>query len=236
MTDIFFPSQWQNAEVVSASLDKYVELLEDLRDGELPSAEEIQALHDEMVENTEAMESILLCTSHQVRFFPCLPIESHQLNPCHSQGRIADDILNVSKLNMGLLTINLTAFELIPRIVEVKRIFEAECSQKQIDLRLIAGRSVTELNANWIMGDPARLHQILLNFLSNSISALRSFPVRFALQKKTELSCFDQNIRPTFPIARSPSESKHTRQNLQNVPTRCESLNRPILMFKTEFT
>jgi len=183
LTDIIFPSQWQNAEVVSASLDKYVELLEDLRDGELPSAEEIQALHDEMVENTEAMESILLCTSHQVRFFPCLPIESHVLIPRHFQGRIADDILNVSKLNMGLLTINLTAFELIPRIVEVKRIFEAECSQKQIDLRLIAGRSVIELNANWIMGDPARLHQILLNFLSNSISALKSFPVRFALQK-----------------------------------------------------
>lgn len=76
---------------------------------------------------------------------------------------------------MGLLTINLTAFELIPRIVEVKRIFEAECSQKQIDLRLIAGKSVNELNSNWITADPSRLHQILLNFLSNSIST-SSFP------------------------------------------------------------
>jgi len=58
--------QWQNAEVVSASLEKYVELLEELQDGELPPPETLKALHDEMIENTEAMESILLCTAHQV--------------------------------------------------------------------------------------------------------------------------------------------------------------------------
>ncbi|GAA5905350.1 uncharacterized protein JCM6883_006368 [Sporobolomyces salmoneus] len=140
---------WQNAEVVSASLEKYVELLEELQDGELPPPETLKALHDEMLENTEAMESILLCTAHQ--------------------GRIADDILNVSKLNMGLLTINLVPFELVPRIVEVKRMFEAECQQKQIDLRLVASSSINELNSNWVTADPARLHQILLNFLSNSV-------------------------------------------------------------------
>ncbi|GAA6012992.1 hypothetical protein JCM11491_000931 [Sporobolomyces phaffii] len=149
---------WQNAEVVSASLEKYVELLEDLKDGDMPPIETLQALHDEMLENTEAMESILLCTAHQ--------------------GRIADDILNVSKLNMGLLTINLVPFELVPRIVEVKRMFEAECSQKQIDLRLIAGSSVNELDSNWITADPARLHQILLNFLSNSIKYTTDIPQR----------------------------------------------------------
>ncbi|GAA6059978.1 hypothetical protein JCM10212_001327 [Sporobolomyces blumeae] len=140
---------WQNAEVIAASLEKYVELLDDLRDGEIPPREVIQELHDEMVENVDAVESILLCTAHQ--------------------GRIADDILNVSKLNMGLLTINPVPFELIPRIVEVKRVFEAECLQKQIDLRLVAGKSVAQLDANWVHADPSRLHQILLNFLSNSI-------------------------------------------------------------------
>ncbi|GAA5932140.1 uncharacterized protein JCM15063_001133 [Sporobolomyces koalae] len=149
---------WQNAEVVSASLEKYVELLDDLRDGHLPPSEELEALHDEMVENTDAMESILLCTAHQ--------------------GRIADDILNVSKLNMGLLTINLVPFELVPRMIEVKRMFEAECSQKQIDLRLLAGKSVNELGSQWISADPARLHQILLNFLSNSIKYTTDIPHR----------------------------------------------------------
>lgn len=79
---------------------------------------------------------------------------------------------------MGLLTINLVPFELVPRIVEVKRMFEAECSQKQIDLRLIAGSSVNDLNSNWITADPARLHQILLNFLSNSIKYTTDIPHR----------------------------------------------------------
>ncbi|GAA5982210.1 hypothetical protein JCM5350_007698 [Sporobolomyces pararoseus] len=149
---------WQNAEVVNASLEKYVDLLEELKDGEVPPPDALKALHDEMLENIEAMESILLCTAHQ--------------------GRIADDILNVSKLSMGLLTINLVPFELVPRIVEAKRMFEAECAQKQIDLRLIAGSSVNDLNSNWITADPARLHQILLNFLSNSIKYTTDIPHR----------------------------------------------------------
>ncbi|BGO94298.1 hypothetical protein NBRC10512_002748 [Rhodotorula toruloides] len=140
---------WQNAEVVSASLERYVELLDNLRQGQSVSHEELDDLYNEMLENIEAVESIILCASHQ--------------------GRIADDILNVSKLNMGLLTVNLMPFELVSRMKDVLRAFEVECSQKSIALRLRAGDSVKALGAEWIRADPSRLHQILLNFLTNSI-------------------------------------------------------------------
>ncbi|GAA5906400.1 hypothetical protein JCM5296_000445, partial [Sporobolomyces johnsonii] len=147
---------WQNAEVVSASLEKYVELIDDLRDGKVVPSAMLDELHAEMLENVEAVESIMLCASHQ--------------------GRIADDILNVSKLNMGLLTINSVPFELVPRMSEVKKVCEAECAQKQIDLQLKPGESIERLRATWVKADPSRLHQILLNFLSNSIKYTTDTP------------------------------------------------------------
>lgn len=79
------------------------------------------------------------------------------------------DILNVSKLNMGLLTVNPVSFELVPRMHEVVKISEAECVQKGIDLRLEADESIHRLNASWVRADPSRLHQVLLNFLGNSL-------------------------------------------------------------------
>ncbi|GAA6041500.1 hypothetical protein JCM8097_001909 [Rhodosporidiobolus ruineniae] len=149
---------WQNAEVVAASLDKYVDLLDDLRDGRVLPQEELEALYNEMQENVEAVESILLCAAHQ--------------------GRIADDILNVSKLHMGLLSINPVPFELVPRMSEVLRVFEVECSQKHIALKLHADSSVERLRAHWVKADPSRLHQILLNFLTNSIKYTADAPSR----------------------------------------------------------
>ncbi|BGP19092.1 hypothetical protein JCM10213v2_007179 [Rhodosporidiobolus nylandii] len=149
---------WQNAEVVAGSLDKYVELLDDLQEGHVPPPHELEALAEEMRENVEAVDSILLCASHQ--------------------GRIADDILNVSKLNMGLLTIQRTPFKLVPRMNEVLRVFEVECSQKSIALKLNADPSIKHLRADWVKADPARLHQILLNFLTNSIKYTSDAPTR----------------------------------------------------------
>ncbi|GAA5985176.1 hypothetical protein JCM10908_002555 [Rhodotorula pacifica] len=140
---------WQNAEVVAASLGKYVNMLEELRRGQQLDDQTLQSLHDEMVENVDAVESIILCASHQ--------------------GRIADDILNVSKLNMGLLTVNPVPFDLVARMNEVVRVSEAECLQKGIDLKLEADESIHRLRAEWIRADPSRLHQILLNFVSNAL-------------------------------------------------------------------
>ena len=53
--------------------------------------------------------------------------------------------------------------------------FDSECVQKQISLRLKKGVSVTELDADWIVADPSRLAQILINFLTNSVKVCLSF-------------------------------------------------------------
>merc|ERR1719487_102534 len=102
-----------------------------------------------MIENLDAVQSIILCAAHQ--------------------GRIADDILNISKLNMGLLTINPVAFELVSGMQEVVKTAEAESSSKGIALHLDVDESIQQLNAAWVSADPSRLRQILWNFLGNSL-------------------------------------------------------------------
>ncbi|KAM0790952.1 hypothetical protein ACM66B_004257 [Microbotryomycetes sp. NB124-2] len=140
---------WQNAQVVGDSLEKFVELLDDLVDGEVPDTETLEALHSEMLENVEAVESIILCASHQQR--------------------IADDILNVSKLNMGLLSIQPVPFDVSAKVQEVVTMFSVECQQKAIKLALKKSSSLSKLGAEWVVADPARISQITINFLSNGV-------------------------------------------------------------------
>ena len=81
---------------------------------------------------------------------------------------------------MGLLSINKSSFDLTAKMAEVLRIFEVECAQKQITLRLVKNRSISLLHAEHVVADPSRLAQILINFLTNSVkvrqlSLARSF-------------------------------------------------------------
>lgn len=46
---------WQNAQVVGESLERYVELLEELREGAMPDADALESLHLEMLENVDAV-------------------------------------------------------------------------------------------------------------------------------------------------------------------------------------
>ncbi|KPV74030.1 uncharacterized protein RHOBADRAFT_54600 [Rhodotorula graminis WP1] len=140
---------WQNAEVVSTSLAKYVELIDGLRHGHAAPQRVLDALYDEMLENVEAVESIILCASHQ--------------------GRIADDILNVSKLNMGLLSINVAPFDLVAAVREVVKTFEVQSHQQQISLVVEKGSSLDDLMVEFIAADAGRIKQVLYNFLTNAL-------------------------------------------------------------------
>ncbi|SCV70300.1 BQ2448_1694 [Microbotryum intermedium] len=149
---------WQNAQVLSGSLEQISCVIDDLCAGRTPPLAVLENVRREMQENAEAVDSIILCASHQ--------------------GRIADDILNVSKLNMGLLSINPVPFDLTLRMGEVLRMFEMECSQKGISLRMNVDESIAKLRASWIEADPSRLSQILLNFVSNSVKYTSDTPER----------------------------------------------------------
>ncbi|KAK4703630.1 hypothetical protein P7C70_g2585, partial [Phenoliferia sp. Uapishka_3] len=138
----------QNACCVKSSLEETALLVAQMQTGNMPSSQVIDKLAEEMKENVEGLSAILLCAAHQ--------------------GRIADDILNVSKLNMGLLTINKTSFDLTSKLREVVTMFEAECCAKAIGLSLVIHESMNELNVTHVIADPNRVAQVAVNLLLNS--------------------------------------------------------------------
>jgi signal transduction histidine kinase len=69
---------WQNAECVSGSLEHITDLIEDVKSGHSLDESRLDEILDELTENMEAVNSIMLCCSHQ--------------------SRICEDIINVSKV------------------------------------------------------------------------------------------------------------------------------------------
>ncbi|POW12437.1 hypothetical protein PSTT_04501 [Puccinia striiformis] len=111
------------------------------------SGPDLVQIRNELCEDIDAIESIQLCASHQ--------------------SRIADDIINVSKLSMGLLSTIKTDFDLVGRVREVLSMYLIEAQQKSVDLKLQIGEGL-EIT-HYICADPNRLAQVIINFLSNAL-------------------------------------------------------------------
>lgn len=155
----------QAAELLHSSLKTLCELVEN--NYELSGADIIR-FRSELREDIDAVESIQLCASHQ--------------------SRIADDIINVSKLSMGLLTTIKTDFDLVGRVREVLSMYLIEAQQKSVDLKLQIGEGLE--TTHYISADPNRLAQVVINFLSNALrytstsEGPRSVTVRVDLHRK----------------------------------------------------
>jgi two-component system, chemotaxis family, CheB/CheR fusion protein len=78
---------------------------------------------------------------------------------------IINDILDLAKVDAGKMTFEQVPFKLSESIATMITLFERSATEKNIAL-------VKEYDANIpdiIVGDPARLHQIILNLLSNAV-------------------------------------------------------------------
>ena len=106
---------WQNAEVLAGSLQQITALIDDLGDGKPVEQEALVLARKEMRENLDAVESILICASHQ--------------------GRIAEDLLQVSKLNLDLIVLCPVPFDLAQRASSTMRMCERSVSPLSLAIR-----------------------------------------------------------------------------------------------------
>ena len=79
--------------------------------------------------------------------------------------RIINDILDVSKIEAGKLSIENVEFDLAATLHDLLRVFAIPASEKQLELRLQLDPGCPRT----VFGDPARLGQILINLLGNAI-------------------------------------------------------------------
>jgi PAS domain S-box-containing protein len=79
--------------------------------------------------------------------------------------RLINDVLDFSKIDAGKLTLEQRPFPLDSVLAEVSDILAVQVSEKGLEMRFDTAGDVPPT----LIGDSARLHQILLNLLSNAV-------------------------------------------------------------------
>jgi PAS domain S-box-containing protein len=78
---------------------------------------------------------------------------------------IINDVLDFSKIEAGKLELELLEFDLPSLVEECVSLLDLRSKAKVLDLRVSIGEGVPDC----VIGDPARIRQILLNLLSNAL-------------------------------------------------------------------
>jgi signal transduction histidine kinase len=92
------------------------------------------------------------------------------INLCaQHQKRIVDDILTLSKLDASLLEISPDKVQ-PPQLVEkALQMYSSEIARADINARLVIEPTYDALAVDWVVLDPSRLLQIVINLLTNAI-------------------------------------------------------------------
>ncbi len=135
------------------------------------------------------------------------PAGEQYLNAIRSSGetllRLINDILDVSKVEAGQLSVNYTAIQLRPFIQEIKESFVTRAFEKSLTLEVNIGDNLPQ----YIFLDEIRLRQILFNLLGNALKFTEQgsvmLQVRAVLNDNTnhqQDSSENQNIDLEFSV------------------------------------
>lgn len=103
---------------------------------------------------------------------------------------IINDILDVSKIESGNLSIESTPFSLSKLIDSIEKTFQYKTQEKSLFFHIIKDNFLPEI----IIGDPTRLSQILINLVNNAIKFTKKGGITFSIRienkenKKVEIS------------------------------------------------
>lgn len=97
----------------------------------------------------DAAETIILCAQHQKR--------------------IVDDILTLSKLDASLLVICPDKVQPPTLLAKALKMFDAEITRAGIIAEVEIEPTYEELGVDWVVLDPSRLLQVIINLLTNAV-------------------------------------------------------------------
>ena len=78
---------------------------------------------------------------------------------------LINDILDLAKVDAGKMTFQQTPFKLSLSISAMLHLFETKIQEKNLELVMVYDPKIPEV----LLGDPVRLHQIILNLVSNAV-------------------------------------------------------------------
>ncbi len=116
------------------------------------------------------------------------PQQKEYLELAHNSAKsllvIINDILDFSRIETGKIELNQTQFKVKELIEQVIKLISVNAQEKALEVHTEISNKISPL----LIGDPARLQQILLNLLSNAIKFTKSgkITLKVALEKQTE--------------------------------------------------
>ena len=92
--------------------------------------------------------------------------------------RLINDILDFSKIEAGRLTLEYQEFSIESIISDISAVLHESVQNKGLDLQIIIANDLPVT----VMGDSVRLHQVILNLLTNSIKFTEQGAVRLTVE------------------------------------------------------
>lgn len=78
---------------------------------------------------------------------------------------IINDILDMSKIEAGKLSINSTDFSLKELLYQNKRMFQRKCEEKNLEFHL----TIADDFPDYLIGDSVRINQVMINLIGNAL-------------------------------------------------------------------
>jgi signal transduction histidine kinase len=111
-------------------------------------------LEEHLEGGIDAVETILSCSMHQKR--------------------MTDDILSLSKLDSNLLQVSPSTVRATEMLDNVSNFFAVEAGREGIKLQTQMDDSLEDCNVEWVVVDPGRITQVLVNLVTNALKFTRT--------------------------------------------------------------
>ncbi len=95
---------------------------------------------------------------------------------------LINDILDLAKVDAGKMTFEKTPFKMSLSILAMLHLFETKIQEKNLKLIKEYDESIPEV----LVGDPVRLHQIILNLVSNAVKFTTEGAITVSVKLKSE--------------------------------------------------
>ena len=107
---------------------------------------------------------------------------------------LINDILDLAKVESGKMVFNKAPFKLALSISTILHLFENKIREKNLELEVKYDQKIPEV----LLGDAIRLHQIILNLVSNAVKFTFKGKIAIGIRKLTE---DNENITLEFSIS-----------------------------------
>jgi signal transduction histidine kinase len=105
--------------------------------------------------------------------------------------RVTEDVLDLSKIESGELTIDARPFDLVDLVERIGRVFHATVTRKGVDLVIDCPN---DLPRDFV-GDSGRIRQVITNLLSNAVKFTKQGYIRMTVDRQYRTSTAEMRIR-----------------------------------------